>query len=122
MFVVEANQQAWGKACTNPYITWALLESATDPLTLANKLTLALDAVALDARTSTNAYVVALAANALLRGGRRDEARAALMRLTWNADGSVDGATVSLLSENPDDARQQATALALLARRSDAQR
>ncbi len=115
IFVMEANQQPWGKACTNPYITWALLESAADPQALASELTLALDAVDNDARTSTNAYVVALAANALLRGGRRDAARAALMRLTWNADGSVDGATASLLSANLDDARQQATALALLA-------
>jgi hypothetical protein len=113
--VVEADQQAWGKSCTNPYVTWALLESAADPQTLASELTLALDAVAHDARSSTNAYVVALAANALVRGGRHDEAREALTRLSWNANGSVEGATASLLSENPDDAQQQATALALLA-------
>jgi len=115
VFTVADDLPEWGRACANSYITWALLESADDAEDLARDVSVALDAVENDARSNANSYVVALAANALLRGGRADAGRAALARLIQAIDGSIDGATASLLSHHPDDARQQATALALLA-------
>ena len=97
--------------CSDAYIAWALLEAGEDGLKA--------ELVSLKERApvSTNSYVWALAANALHLGGEQDAAEQLMGRLVkrQQSDGSVDGATTSIVGSGGNALVIEATALAVLA-------
>ena len=97
--------------CSDAYIAWALLEAGE------REMKQEVAALARRAPASTNSYVWALAANALHLAGERDAAEALLGRLVkrQQSDGSVDGATTSIVGSGGTSLVIEATALAVLA-------
>jgi uncharacterized protein YfaS (alpha-2-macroglobulin family) len=98
---------------SNAYITWALLESGTPAAELQPELA-SLKAAAED---SHNAYVVALAANALDLAGQKADAKKLMDRLAarQKADGSVDGIKSSIVGSEGESLAVEGTSLATLA-------
>ncbi len=96
---------------SDAYIAWALLESGEPGLER--------ELAALEERAprSTNSYVHALAASALHLGGRRASALALMQRLAQKqkSDGSVAGATGSIVGSRGESLVIETTALATLA-------
>ncbi|MDA1013906.1 MAG: A-macroglobulin complement component, partial [Planctomycetota bacterium] len=100
---------------SNAYITWALLSAGETDLTAE------VDQVVNAAQKSQNTYVLALAANVAVLGGRKDAAlglRDRLIKLQ-ESDGGIQGATQSIVGSGGDALRIEATALAALAWTSD---
>ncbi|HVE87280.1 MAG TPA: alpha-2-macroglobulin family protein, partial [Myxococcales bacterium] len=101
------------KDSSNAYITWALLESGERNGSLSREV----QTVQAAGEKSPNAYVTALAANVDFLGGKKDEARAAMQKLASKqaADGSVQGATQSIVGSGGEALLVETTALATLA-------
>jgi hypothetical protein len=99
------------KDSSNAYITWALLESGEKDL---GKEVGALKAAA---AASKNSYVWALAANALWLGGDKPAAKALMEKLqtVQQKDGSVGGATQSIVGSGGESLSVETTSLAALA-------
>ncbi|AGC48683.1 A-macroglobulin complement component [Myxococcus stipitatus DSM 14675] len=102
---------------SNAYIVWALLESASSRTEVARELAKEIASVKKSADTSSNSYVVALAANVLSLAGDGEGARALMARLAklQNARGEVAGGTQSIVGSSGDTLRIETTALAALA-------
>ncbi|MCZ6794781.1 MAG: A-macroglobulin complement component, partial [Planctomycetota bacterium] len=98
---------------SNGYIIWSLLESGEEPATLAREI----DAFLRAAKESDNSYVVALGALVAARSGRDEPAGAFRERLArqQSQDGSVDGATTSIVGSRGRGLVIEATSLSLLA-------
>ena len=97
------------------YNVWALLESGTN----ADEMPKEIEFVLKNGERSENAYAVALAANVLALAGENDDA-ARLMKLLADfqglaKDGSVEGATQSVVGSGGESLKIEATALAMLA-------
>jgi len=99
------------KDCSNAYITWALLEAGERGL----KAEVA--ALKTAAAASSNSYVWALAANALHVAGDKAAARSLMKRMADKQlkDGSLDGATTSIVGSGGRALTIETTALAVLA-------
>ena len=100
---------------SNAYITWALLNAGE------TELQAEVEHVVDAAKESQNTYVVALGANVAVLGGKRDAAldlRDRLIKLQ-ESDGSVRGATQSIVGSGGNALKIEATALAALAWTSD---
>ncbi|WP_342376849.1 MG2 domain-containing protein [Myxococcus stipitatus] len=102
---------------SNAYIVWALLESAASRAEVARELAKEIASVKKSADTSSNSYVVALAANVLSLAGDGEGARALMSRLAklQNSRGEVEGGTQSIVGSSGDTLRIETTALAALA-------
>lgn len=102
-----------GKDCSNSYIVWALLECGQPAGTLKDEIAW----VKKEAQTSTNSYVVALAANALYLAGDKDGAKLLMERLVskQKPDGSIDGITQSIVGSGGESLTIEGTSLATLA-------
>ncbi len=101
------------KEATDAYIVWALLESGQNAEDLKQELA----SLAEHAESTKNSYVTALAANAFANSPDKDLAaklRAKLAKLQMQ-DGSVNGATATVLGSCDSNMHIQATALATLA-------
>jgi len=98
--------------CSNAYILWALLQSDVDE-DLAREVAWVRDA----AEQSDNTYMVALAAGVLTLAGDREAANRLLDRLAGKqtADGSLEGATTSIVGSGGQALTIETTALAVLA-------
>ncbi|WP_166819670.1 MG2 domain-containing protein [Thalassoroseus pseudoceratinae] len=96
---------------SDAYITWALLSSGMTGLDKE------VDTVGKDAQTNDNSYVVALAANVLVLADQKSAAQELLDKLvTLQAiDGSIDGASKSIVGSGGEALKIEATALATLA-------
>ena len=94
------------------YDTWALIEAGMKD-ELANEVAW----VAKNGEVSLNTYVTALSANVLWHGGDKDTANRLLDKLAGKqeADGSVGGATVSVVGSSGEALKIETTALAMLA-------
>jgi len=99
--------------CSNAYITWALLETGEASEGLRREV----DWVRAAAEKSDNTYVVALGANVLALAGDKDGANRLLDRLSGKqaADGSLDGATTSIVGSGGESLVVETTALGMLA-------
>ena len=97
--------------CSNAYITWALLEAGEKGLKAE------IDSLKKAAAASTNSYVWALAANALHTAGEQAAAVTLMKRMADRQvkDGSLDGATTSIVGSGGQALTIEATALAVLA-------
>jgi hypothetical protein len=97
--------------CSNAYIAWALLE--------AGEKGLGTEVAALEAAAakSSNSYVLAVAANALGLAGRDGAASKLMSRLAGKQakDGSVEGATTSVVGSGGRALKIETTSLAVLA-------
>lgn len=102
---------------SNAYITWALMESASSRTEVARELVREIAAVKKAAGSTTNSYVVALAANVLSLAGDGEGARVLMSRLAklQTAAGEVEGGTQSIVGSSGDTLRIETTALAALA-------
>ena len=98
--------------CANAYNTWALLEAGVKA-DLGPEVKWVRDA----AETSQNTYAVALAANVLALAGDKDGENHLLDKLAGKqqADGSLGGATTSVIGSGGDALSIETTALAVLA-------
>jgi len=98
--------------CSNAYITWALLETGEK-----TNLDKEIDWVRNAAEKSDNTYVAALGANVLALAGDKDGANRLLDRLAGKqaADGSLGGATTSIVGSGGEALTIETTALAMLA-------
>ena len=98
--------------CSNAYIMWALLEAGE-----TEDLSTEVAWVRSAAEKSQNSYVIALAANVLASGGDLEGANHLLDRLAGKqtADGSLEGATTSVVGSGGDALSIETTALAVLA-------
>lgn len=96
----------------NSYNTWSLLEAKVEG-DLAAEVAWVRDA----AERTQNTYVMALGANVLLLGGERDGANRLLDKLAGKqtADGSLTGATTSVVGSGGEALAVETTALAVLA-------
>jgi uncharacterized protein YfaS (alpha-2-macroglobulin family) len=103
---------------SDAYITWALLSADAD---LKDELAKEIDTVARAAESTKNTYVLALAANVLHIAGRTDERNAILDRLIHlqQPDGSLSGASGSIVGSGGQALTIETTALASLAWLSD---
>ena len=97
---------------TNAYIVWALTESGKE-----DDVTRELNAVAEQAKTSTDPYFLALVANSLLNRGRPGEAVDLLKKLAeaQKPDGHLDAAQTSITGSGGRDLQIETTALSVLA-------
>jgi hypothetical protein len=97
--------------CSNAYILWALLQSGEE-----EDLSDEVDWVRSASKTSQNTYVIALAANVLALAGDKDGTNQLLDRLagTQTADGSLEGASTSIVGSGGDALKIETTALAVL--------
>ncbi|MCA9173147.1 MAG: hypothetical protein KDB14_01470 [Planctomycetales bacterium] len=95
------------------YNTWALLEAGTPPEQLAREVEWVADV----AERTENTYVIALGANVAQLGGKTEAAQRLLDKLTGlqAKDGSLTGATVSVVGSGGEALKIEATSLALLA-------
>lgn len=101
------------KEATDAYIVWALLESGQPEEDLKQELA----SLAEHTESTQNSYVTALAANAFANSQKKDLAaklRTKLAKLQMQ-DGSVSGATATVLGNCDSNMHVQATALATLA-------
>jgi len=98
--------------CSNGYITWALLSSGTKQ-GLEKELKWVRDA----AERDVNTYSIALAANVLALGGDHEGANHLLDKLSakQQVDGSLTGATTSIVGSGGEALTIEATSLAVLA-------
>ena len=98
--------------CANAYNTWSLLEAGVKA-DLATEVKCIRDA----AEKSSNTYAVALAANVLALAGDKDGENHLLDKLTGKqqADGSLSGATTSVIGSGGDALTIETTALAVQA-------
>ncbi len=98
--------------CSNAYIVWSLLE-AGDKEDLSREVAWVRDA----AEKTENTYVVALAANVLAMAADADGANRLLDRLAGkqSPDGSLEGATTSIVGSGGEALKIETTALAVLA-------
>ncbi len=96
----------------NSYNTWSLLEAKVEG-DLAAEVAWVRDA----AERTQNTYVMALGANVLLLGGEQDGANRLLDKLAGKQteDGSLTGATTSVVGSGGDALTIETTALAVLA-------
>lgn len=101
------------KEASDAYIVWALLESGQPETDLKEELA----SLAKHAECSQNTYVAALAANAFALTKDKDLAKNLRKRLValQTEDGSVQGATATILGTYDCNMQNQATALAALA-------
>jgi uncharacterized protein YfaS (alpha-2-macroglobulin family) len=99
---------------SDAYITWALLSADAG---LKDELAKEIDTVAKAAGSTKNTYVLALAANVLHLAGREGERDAILDRLIHlqQPDGSLSGATGSIVGSGGQALTIETTALASLA-------
>jgi hypothetical protein len=99
------------KDSSDAYITWALLESGERDLKRE------VQTIKAEASDSKNSYVWALAANALWLGGDKASARGLMERLqkAQLKDGSVGGATQSIVGSGGEALSVETTSLAALA-------
>ena len=99
------------KDSSNAYITWALLESGERDLSRE------VQTVKAAGEKSPNSYVTALAANVAWLGGQKSEARAMMQKLAQKQgqDGSVQGATQSIVGSGGEALLVETTSLATLA-------
>ena len=102
---------------SNAYILWTLLESAGQSASQAKELSREVASLKAAAAKSSNTYVVALAANALALAGDTAESRKLMGRLAsaQGQDGSVSGATQSIVGSSGETLSIETTALAALA-------
>ena len=100
---------------SDAYITWALLSAGMTGLDKE------IATVERDAASNDNSYVVALAANVLVLAEKKDAAQSLLDKLvTLQAiDGSINGASKSIVGSGGEALKIEATALAVLAWLSD---
>lgn len=100
---------------SDAYITWALLSAGTTGLDKE------VETVKANARSNDNSYVIALAANVLVLADQQDAAQSLLDKLvTLQAiDGSINGASKSIVGSGGEALKIEATALATLAWLSD---
>ncbi len=98
--------------CANAYNTWSLLQVGAKA-----ELTKEVSWVRDSAEKSQNTYAVALAANVLTLGGDRDGANHLLDKLAGKQqpDGSLSGATTSVVGSGGEALQIETTALAVLA-------
>ncbi|MHC4250484.1 MAG: alpha-2-macroglobulin family protein [Planctomycetota bacterium] len=117
----ERTENAYGgfgnapKDTADAYIVWALLEAGEKGLRRE------VDHVARLASSTKDSYIIALAANILLRDRSPTSARRAMERLAsrQKEDGRVDGALTSATGSGGNSLRVETTALAVLAWLSD---
>lgn len=102
---------------SNAYITWALLAAGED----AKELSKEIDWVEKNAGETKNSYVLALGANVMIAAGRQEAARAMLDKLIQlqDRDGSIPGATTSIVGSGGEALTIEATSLATLAFTND---
>lgn len=100
------------KAITNAYILWSLTESG-----IKDGLEKELAALKAASASSSDPYLLALAANCLLNLGQKEEALPLLRRLRelQDAGGRLAGAETSITASGGRDLQIETTALALLA-------
>ena len=100
---------------SDAYITWALLSAGTTGLDKE------VETVKTNAGANENSYVIALAANVLVLAEQQDSAQPLLDKLvTLQAiDGSINGASKSIVGSGGEALKIEATALATLAWLSD---
>lgn len=98
---------------SDAYILWALLESGAD----ANELKPEIDSLARRAGSSSNTYVVALAANVLHLADRGAKAKELMGQLakSQESDGHVGGGTTSIVGSSGQSLSIETTSLATLA-------
>jgi len=101
------------KDSSNAYITWAMLETGEKGNDLSKEIRTVEDA----GQKTPNAYVTALAANVAWLGGQKDLARSMMSRLAEKQakDGSVTGATQSIVGSGGEALLVETTSLATLA-------
>lgn len=101
------------KDSSNAYITWAMLETGEK----GNVLSREIQTVEDSGQKSPNAYVTALAANVAWLGGQKDLARSMMSKLAQQQakDGSVQGATQSIVGSGGEALLVETTSLATLA-------
>jgi len=101
------------KSCANAYIVWALLECGQPAETLKEEIA----SLKKEAQTNSNSYVTALVANVLYLSGDKGGAKNLMDQLAKKqlADGSVDGATQSIVGSGGESLTVEATSLATLA-------
>lgn len=97
---------------SDAYITWALLESGTDP----SELKAEIDSLARRATESKNSYVVAIVANILHLADRADQGDSLLAALAkqQDSDGKLTGATTTIVGSSGDSLHIEATSFATL--------
>ncbi len=98
--------------CANTYNTWALLEAG-----VTEDLSAEIEFVRRTAESSSNSYVIALAANVLSRAGDDETANRLLDKLAGlqSDNGSVVGATTSVVGSGGESLVIETTALAMTA-------
>jgi hypothetical protein len=114
----QRNQRAldtFGRApedITNAYIVWALTESSKD-----DDVAKELDALKSQAKSSEDAYFLALVANSLLNRGQNDDGLSLTKRLAQaqKEDGHLDAARMSITGSSGRHLQIETTALTLLA-------
>jgi len=100
--------------CSNSYITWAALECGVGKVA---DLSQEVETVRKAGRTSANSYVTAVAANVLSLAGDADGAKDLMNKLkaAQQKDGSVGGATTSIVGSGGDALAIETTSFAALA-------
>ncbi|MEX0700858.1 MAG: hypothetical protein WD069_02070, partial [Planctomycetales bacterium] len=98
---------------SNSYITWALLSAGEKPEGLQAEI----DWVEKTAGTTKNSYVLALAANVMVKAGRKEAAHRLLDKLVQlqTPQGDVKDATTSIVGSGGEALAVETTALASLA-------
>ncbi|MCA9267306.1 MAG: hypothetical protein KDA41_02495, partial [Planctomycetales bacterium] len=98
---------------SNTYNTWALLSAGVEPTQLATEIQWICGA----AEKTDNTYVMALAANVFVLAGDNEGAEHMLDTLAGKqeADGSLRGATVSVVGSGGEALQIETTALAMMA-------
>jgi hypothetical protein len=96
---------------TNAYIVWSLTEAGDDDVTLE------LNKLAEEAKSSANPYFLALVANSLINRQRNQEAIAILLRILQmqKDDGHLEAGQASITGSGGRDLQIETTALAVLA-------
>ncbi|HVS34991.1 MAG TPA: alpha-2-macroglobulin family protein [Gemmataceae bacterium] len=96
---------------TNAYIVWALTESGKD-----DDLTVELNALAAQAKSSKDPYFLSLVANSLINRARTDEATGLLKTVAseQKEDGHLDAEKTSITGSGGRDLQIETTALAVL--------
>jgi hypothetical protein len=99
--------------CNNGYVTWALLESRTDPKELSTETGWIKENIA----KSANTYAVALGANVMALAGDPETAKSFMNKLVskQTREGLVDGGTTSVIGSGGEALQIETTALACLA-------
>lgn len=99
-------------ACANTYNTWALLEAG-----VTDDLTTEIDWIRTTAEATSNTYVMALAANIMLTSGDDQAANRLLDKLAGlqSDEGSLTGATTSVVGSGGQALTIETTALAIMA-------